>query len=360
MPADPVAERARRHVAALSRRGLDAASLLRGLADATRPVIAHDAAMWATVDPATLLVTGAHTEGLPAETAPAFYENEYGHGDVMPFSRLARGLRPVATLAEVTGGDLGRSRLHRELGPVSGLRGDVLRAAFVTGRCCWGVAALVRRDHRRPFGQADLAYMASIGTAAAEGLRAAVLLRALAGGARPVEDMPPTGLVVLDGHDIHALGGEAGAWLDELGDGRRTPSALLAVAAAADTGDGAPTRAVVRTPRGTWLSLQGLRLTSGAGDGRRAVIMSLARPPELAPVVLAAHGLSPREREVARQIVSGASTAEACAALHISPYTLQDHLTAIFDKVGVRSRGELTTAVLHRYVAHGPRPGSGR
>jgi DNA-binding CsgD family transcriptional regulator len=59
--------------------------------------------------------------------------------------------------------------------------------------------------------------------------------------------------------------------------------------------------------------------------------------------------LSARERDVAQQIVSGATTAEACAALHISPYTLQDHLKSIFDRVGVRSRGELTLQLFDRH-----------
>jgi DNA-binding CsgD family transcriptional regulator len=92
-----------------------------------------------------------------------------------------------------------------------------------------------------------------------------------------------------------------------------------------------------------------MRLDDGAGSEEVAVVVGPARPPRLAEVVMSGYGLTAREREVAQLVISGASTAEASAALHISPYTLQDHLKSIFDKVGVRSRGELTSTVFERH-----------
>ncbi len=79
--------------------------------------------------------------------------------------------------------------------------------------------------------------------------------------------------------------------------------------------------------------------------------MEAARPPQIAAVVMSAYGLTPRECEVAQQVISGASTVEASAALRILPYTLQDHLKSIFDKVGVRSRGECAKEVFDRHYA---------
>ena len=55
----------------------------------------------------------------------------------------------------------------------------------------------------------------------------------------------------------------------------------------------------------------------------------------------AGYGLSAREREVVELVMRGATTAHIAATLHIAEYTVQDHLSHIFDKVGVRGRRAL-------------------
>ena len=66
-----------------------------------------------------------------------------------------------------------------------------------------------------------------------------------------------------------------------------------------------------------------------------------ARAEELVELGPAAYGLSPRERQVATLVAQGASTARIAATLHISEYTVQNHLSHVFDKVGVRDRRAL-------------------
>ena len=47
--------------------------------------------------------------------------------------------------------------------------------------------------------------------------------------------------------------------------------------------------------------------------------------------------------------IRGHSTAQVSAALFIAPYTVQDHLKSIFEKVGVHSRKELMGRVFFEH-----------
>jgi DNA-binding CsgD family transcriptional regulator len=60
---------------------------------------------------------------------------------------------------------------------------------------------------------------------------------------------------------------------------------------------------------------------------------------------MAAYGLSDREQEVVRLVLSGAATVEIAHRLQISSHTVQQHLKAIFEKTGVRSRRELVAKI---------------
>ncbi len=66
-----------------------------------------------------------------------------------------------------------------------------------------------------------------------------------------------------------------------------------------------------------------------------------AGPKEVAWLHAAAYGLSTREQEITDLIVRGFSTRQIAASLHISEYTVQDHLSNVFEKVGVRGRRNL-------------------
>ena len=54
-----------------------------------------------------------------------------------------------------------------------------------------------------------------------------------------------------------------------------------------------------------------------------------------------------RQTEIANLVVSGKSSRDIAKALFLSPRTVENHITAIFNKLGVRSRVELTAALLN-------------
>lgn len=60
----------------------------------------------------------------------------------------------------------------------------------------------------------------------------------------------------------------------------------------------------------------------------------------------ARHHLSPREVEVCRELVTGASNNEIARALFIEPKTVKNHLNSIFAKLGVSSRSHAIALLL--------------
>jgi DNA-binding CsgD family transcriptional regulator len=73
----------------------------------------------------------------------------------------------------------------------------------------------------------------------------------------------------------------------------------------------------------------------------------------VAPLLLKAYGLTPREQEVAQLLLRGATTTQASRRLGISGYTVTDHVKSIFEKVGARTRGELSATLF--FGEHLPR-----
>jgi DNA-binding CsgD family transcriptional regulator len=67
---------------------------------------------------------------------------------------------------------------------------------------------------------------------------------------------------------------------------------------------------------------------------------------DMAPHELAdAYALTERERAVTQLVALGLQTNAIAARLQISQWTVQDHLKAIFEKVGVGTRGELVARI---------------
>ena len=91
-----------------------------------------------------------------------------------------------------------------------------------------------------------------------------------------------------------------------------------------------------------FLLLHATRLHTGDAT---AVVIEPAKAREVAPLIVDAYALTPRELDVTRALARGLTTNEIARELHLSRYTVQDHLKAVYEKVGVSSRGELVAKV---------------
>lgn len=352
------AGRAERELVRRCRSGLDVDGVREGVFRALRELMPFDAAFFATADPDTLLFASAFAEEPLAAHTHRFLANEFGSDDVNRFASLATARRHVASLDAATAGDRSASGRYRDIMRPLEL-GDELRAAFVVDSACWGYLCLHRDDRPIGFTPSEAALLARLGPHIAHALRQAVLLHSAppAGSGRP-------GVVVLaDDLTTVATTPDAEHLLSEVethgSDLLPLPSAVYAVAAALTAAEGgrAPPEAMpssrVRTASGRWLNLHASRLRAPGDRGRIAVVVEPAEPQAMVPVLLSAHGLSPRESAVARLVLRGVSTREISDTLHISRHTVQDHLKAIFDKVGVRSRRDLVGLLLGGGASHG-------
>ncbi|MDQ3827405.1 MAG: helix-turn-helix transcriptional regulator [Actinomycetota bacterium] len=279
-----------------------------------RRLMPIDAVFFATADPETLLFTGAYSE------------------------------EPLAT-----GHDRMSSVRYRDIMRPLGL-GDELRAALVAGAECWGYLCLHRTEHRLGFTPAEAAALARVGPHIAHAVRQAVLRTRSTG----TGDASGPGVVLLaDDLNVVAITPQAEHLLSLIDSGPPTGDPLpVAVRAAAvalvavERGTATQLPSVrVATRAGRWLTVHASRL-QGPGEDRIAVVLEPTEARASAPLMLAAYGLSRREAEVARLVLRGASTRVIADALHISRHTVQDHLKAVFDKVGVRSRRDLVGRLL--------------
>jgi DNA-binding CsgD family transcriptional regulator len=320
-------ERARRELERLARLGLVHAVLFERAADQFRQVVPFDGGCWHTLDPATLLIT-SHWTNLSGDGFPMIVANEYGQQDIGKFSTLAGRPVPASALSGERLRESPRFLAYRERG-----WGSELRATLDVDHETYGAVMLLRSRDLPAFTPREARLVAALGSTLARGLRASLARGGSDGGS------PGAGLVVLDRRDqIESCTPAAVAWLGDL-EGAPVPPALLSVSAAARGGRGSA-RARVRATSGQWLVLQGTLLDERS-NAQVAVVVSPARPAEVAPLLVSAYGLTPRERDVLREVLRGRSTGEIAQALHLVPYTVQDHLKSIFEKTGASSRAEL-------------------
>jgi DNA-binding CsgD family transcriptional regulator len=335
--------------------GLDTHAYCGAAGGRIRALVPHDGSCGYTIDPATMLITSHVSENLPASFSLLALKNEYLSDDLNKFADLARRREPVAVLGRTTRGRPQRSARYRELLAPNGL-GPELRVSFVARGACWGSLTLVREQGKPDFDERDIAFFSAASRSIAEGLRSAM---AIAAAVRDELPGAPGLILVNRRSELERANATAAHWLGELGapgaaaGDAPLPVVVVSAATAALIRDRPPRPEAlrVRGRSGGWISVSGARLSGQ--PPLASVLIQAAGATEVAPLILEAYDLTPREREVAEQVLRNRSTAEVAATLFISPYTVQDHLKAVFDKAGVRNRKELFRRVfLDHYLPH--------
>ncbi|MFB7345982.1 LuxR C-terminal-related transcriptional regulator [Streptomyces hydrogenans] len=371
--------------AAAAAQGVD--EFFDGVMRAARPVFRSEVWAGITVDPVTLMNTGGHyRQAVPLRYLPRMLDIEYREGDVNGLPQLARGPGPVGVLGEAVGGVRDRSPRYRDIIRPLGLT-DEVRILLRDRYGVWGALILGTGGDTPPYGPEADAVARAIARPLGESLRRLHLARrAEAGGegAASAGGGPAPALVLLD--DAYApvqLSPTAGLWLGELlapGEpppsgrgaigrgaiGRGAPAgrtegglppALYGVAAAVRAGAPGPGSSGSLASWAHTRSRGRVRLHAwrmdGPGPARVAVAVEPAGPGEHIALVMAAHGLTAREAEITGLVLRGHSTAEIGRLTRLSPYTVQEHLTSVFDKTGVRGRRELVATLFARHVAPG-------
>lgn len=345
-----------------------------------RTALVFDAACCTTVDPVTLLTTGAVTEQGLENIHGALLDNEYLHDDYNKFTELARSAGPVRSLREAAAGRPERSRRYREVLQPAGFA-DELRAALTTGGACWGFLILFRREEHGAFRPEELQLISSIAPLIAARLKAKALSPAAPSdsGVQPEE-----GILILDDRlepvslnpggrywleqlqrmeqqsrsalpgpvravCLRALGREAEAQRSDAQSGEQPAAAGLPQGMQPAAGSSSAAKLCFRSTSGQFISITASRLDGPSGLMQLAVSFTAAKAADLLPLITEAYGFTEREKEIISQLSMGRSTKELAQLLHISAYTVQDHLKSIFGKAGVSSRRELIWLFYSRY-----------
>jgi DNA-binding CsgD family transcriptional regulator len=316
-----------------------------------RRSVGFDGYCLAQTDPDTLLAVRAVTENSPNKASQQrFWRIEHQLPDVNKLEWLARSGRPVGALSAATGGDLARSRRWDEIMRPAGVI-DELRAALTIGGYCWGSLTLYR-ESGRSFTDDDVQHLGQVLGVLAAGARGSWAARNPGSGARRA-DGPGTIIVTTVGTPLTTTA-EARRWLGRISPDPRASQAIIyaltALITAPDTGQKASPAARVRTRTadGHWLDIHASPLAPAMSGCDIAITIQAASAARVSSLLMRAYTLSARERQIAWLLLNGRTPAEIAEVLHISLYTVKDHMKAIFHKTGTHSRPELTRCLTGR------------
>lgn len=334
--------RCRERIEALARAGLDPEQARRAAITEIRRAVGFGRWCWPLLDPDSSLAMNGIAEFDLWPSLPRLVALEE-QDDIASKPRLRMDAPASVALSAATAGDVATNRRWREcLHPYD--IGDELLTACRDRHGCWGSVELMRDSDDKKFSDDDIRLLNQLAPTLGALVRRSLVQswRANGGDAGPL----PPGTLILD-RNLSPTGWTSPVrdWLADLAmPGDMLPPAVYQIGARIlmrpEAASGLPVRVRIRTQSGRWLIIEGAPMEGGEAD-RVAITFRAATADEVFDLLCKAHDLTQRERQLATLLRGGLATKQLSEALHISPYTVQDHLKAIFEKAGVRSRGEL-------------------
>ncbi|MCY8665520.1 LuxR C-terminal-related transcriptional regulator [Bacillus haynesii] len=332
----------------LQRTSRSSPQYIEAMLSALKQTIPFDAACCTAVDPKTLLSIGAVTDDQIEAIHPQLFELEYADEDVNRFVALIQTRQTAAILSETVKGDLRQSKRYRNILEPAGF-GDELRAVLLSKGECWGYLTLLRKRGQPLFTEKDKSLLASLAPLIGRHLQQ--FRHHLS--KKDVFHMKHVGGILILSEDLQPLSCNRAAlhWLNILRGWERigneaVPRPVRAVCTRAAAKTAAPAKTIISIPGYSALSIKASRLDGFGPSGQIAVSFEPASPAETIPLIAEAYSLSDREKDIAYRVIRGLSTKAIGDELHISAYTVQDHLKSIFLKTGAGNRRELMWKLL--------------
>jgi DNA-binding NarL/FixJ family response regulator len=336
-----------REIASITRicqQTVDTRALRLSLLEEIRRVVPFDAYAWLLTDPETQ-VGNAPVADVPVRELPGLIRLKY----LTSVNRWTALEGAVGFLSTATEGELERSLIWRDLLRNHGVH-DMASIVFRDRFGSWAFLDLWRITAPRPFDRSDAEFLEAVVPPITEALR-----RSTAATfdlqPRPTSAKEPVVLMLTPDLEVKGQTAATEGYLRVLiptEEGRQpVPAAAYNVGAqliALETGiDSHPAMSRVHLRDGAWLTLRAARIGDGttSEDADIAVTIERSRPGERLQVFARAAGLSPRETELLQHLAAGAGTRGIAQAMFVSEHTVQDHLKAIFEKTGRRSRNAL-------------------
>jgi DNA-binding CsgD family transcriptional regulator len=207
-----------------------------------------------------------------------------------------------------------------------------------------------RRQPERQFRPGDIVFLDQMSMIIGRAL-AASLAREQAQAQAVTESPDASGILMIEHSGAIRYATPAGErWLQALGyDAHGLPTAIWSAMAELRSGRNR-TSSVIMVP--TAQSMVRIEATPAGEENVTAFVIARQLPPAL-PEVPLSWQLTSQERQVVQQLATGKSNREIAAAMFIGEHTVEWHLRKVYDKLGVRSRQEVTTALFRQVFLPG-------